>query len=83
MGTVIPQEVLQKRIAEHESEQSFEALRRKVEQADEQWRHKQEMERLIAERRGHLQDHGDDHQLGSLTFLLIPDYQDFEHGRDS
>lgn len=63
--------MLQKRIAEHESEQSFEALRRKVEKADIEWRHKEEMERLIAERRGRLQDHGVDHQLGVVTFLLM------------
>ncbi|KAL5966376.1 Synaptotagmin-9 [Taenia solium] len=73
LGTLIPQEVLQKRIAEHESEQSFEALRRKVEKADEEWRRKQEIERLIADRRGRLQDHGVDHQLGVVTFLLVYD----------
>ncbi|KAL5110566.1 hypothetical protein TcWFU_006742 [Taenia crassiceps] len=73
LGTLIPQEVLQKRIAEHESEQSFEALRRKVEKADEEWRRKEEMERLIADRRGRLQDHGVDQQLGVITFLLIYD----------
>ncbi|KAH9283419.1 hypothetical protein ECG_04908 [Echinococcus granulosus] len=73
LGTLIPPEVLQKRIAEHESEQSFEALRRKVEKEDEEWRRKEEMERLIAERRGCLQDHGVDHQLGILNFQLIYD----------
>lgn len=63
--------MLQKRIAEHESDQSFEALRLKVEKADMERRRKEEMERLAAERQGRLQNHGTDQQLGYLSFKLL------------
>ncbi|KAM7537858.1 hypothetical protein Aperf_G00000077689 [Anoplocephala perfoliata] len=72
-GTVIPPEILEKRILELKNEQSFEALRLKVQKADEERRQKEEMERLIAEKQGRLQDHGKDEQLGYLCFKLFYD----------
>ncbi|VDD80134.1 unnamed protein product [Mesocestoides corti] len=68
---MIPPEVLQQRITEQNSEQSFEALRLKVQKADEERRRKEEMDRLIAERQGRLQDHGYDDELGFLVFKLL------------
>uniref|UniRef100_A0A0R3TG25 Ezrin-radixin-moesin-like protein n=1 Tax=Rodentolepis nana TaxID=102285 RepID=A0A0R3TG25_RODNA len=62
---------LEKRMAEIEMEQSFEALTLKVQKAEEERRRREELEREIAAKRGHLQDHGTDQQLGRLSFKIL------------
>ncbi|VDL58160.1 unnamed protein product [Hymenolepis diminuta] len=62
---------MEKRMEELEREQSFEALRSKVKKADEERKRKEELEREIALKMGHLQDHGIDHQLGYLSFKIL------------
>ncbi len=63
--------MISQHIKDHQSEQSFEALRLKVQKADEEARRKEELARIIAERQGRLQDPGHNDQLGKLHFKLM------------